>query len=161
MKTIINFPNYKINKEGKVYLNNEKEKAPSKCKKGYLHITLSRFGIKKTFLVHRLTALSFIPNPNNLPQVNHKDGNKLNNCIDNLEWCTCSENLKHAFSLGLSKANNEGAKNPKAKLTENDVLEIKALIKSKFIPQNKIAKMYNIDATVISGIKKGTKWKNI
>jgi len=57
--------------------------------------------IKKYYLVHRLVALAFLPNPNNFEDVNHIDGNKANNSVDNLEWCTRSYNLKHAIDTGL------------------------------------------------------------
>ena len=62
---------------------------------GYQQVKFSIDGIKSQPLVHRLVAKTFIPNPLNLPQVNHKDGNPANNQVDNLEWCTASENCKH------------------------------------------------------------------
>lgn len=75
-------------------------------KYGYAHVSLSRGdGTAERVWVHRLVATAFIPNPNNLPQVNHKDGNKRNNKVENLEWCTIRDNLLHSFRTGLH--NNE------------------------------------------------------
>lgn len=76
---------------------------PRKKKNGYLEIKLSDSGKRHFFLIHRLVGLHFVPNPNNLPEINHKDGNKENNHYSNLEWVTSSENQKHAFRLGLQK----------------------------------------------------------
>lgn len=70
---------------------------PRVVKNGYQHVKFTVNGIGKEPLVHRLIALTFVPNPNNLPQVNHKDGNKTNNTPDNLEWCTASENILHMY----------------------------------------------------------------
>lgn len=74
--------------------NNSKEKIlkPKKDTRGYLHLNLCKDGKLKTFRVHRLVAEHFIPNPLNLPQVNHKDENKENNCVENLEWCDAKYN---------------------------------------------------------------------
>lgn len=70
---------------------------------GYLNLLLHKEGVKKAHRVHRLVAEAFLPNPFNLPEVNHKDGNKLNNSVDNLEWCTKSHNEIHARKMGLKK----------------------------------------------------------
>lgn len=74
-------------------------------KTGYSQIILSKEKNKKMFLIHRLVLENFIPNPENKPQVNHIDGNKQNNNLNNLEWCTRSGNIKHSFKTGLSHSN--------------------------------------------------------
>ena len=68
---------------------------------GYMRVKLCKDGVRKNFYVHRLVAEAYIENPDNLPQVNHIDGNKEHNWIKNLEWCSCSENVKHAVKSGL------------------------------------------------------------
>lgn len=75
-------------------------------KDGYLKVALSSHSVQKRFLVHRLVAEAFIPNPEGKPCINHKDGNKQNNCVENLEWCTLSENQRHrryVLKSGLRK----------------------------------------------------------
>lgn len=81
-----------------------KEKMLLGCddKDGYVRVSLrNSFGNKKTLKVHRIVAEAFIENPDSKPQVNHIDGNKKNNCVSNLEWCTCDENISHAIVSGL------------------------------------------------------------
>lgn len=70
---------------------------------GYYKVALYMRGDGKTFTIHRLVAKEFIPNNKNKPCVNHKDGDKTNNCVENLEWCTYKENSQHAFKTGLLK----------------------------------------------------------
>lgn len=95
---------YTINEHGEIYslLSN---KYLSRCadSHGYpLVVLCTETGKRKTCKVHRLVALHFIPNPNNLPVINHIDGNKLNSLVSNLEWCTHQHNAQHAVDMGLS-----------------------------------------------------------
>ena len=69
---------------------------------GYLHVDIQEYGVPKKVALHRLLAIAFIPNPENKRTVNHKDGNKLNNDLSNLEWTTDSENIKHAYDNDLN-----------------------------------------------------------
>lgn len=82
--------------------------------KKYLDVELSQNGLKQRYRIHRLVAETFIPNPNNKPQVNHIDCDKSNNRVDNLEWCDNSENQRHAFAHGLNHRGKFGD-SPKAK----------------------------------------------
>lgn len=97
MKKLINgYTNYEIDTEGNIYnLNTKKYLKGSIGEHGYKYYRLSKEGKKKMFYAHRLVAETFIPNENNLPVVNHIDGNKLNNNVNNLEWVTYSENTQH------------------------------------------------------------------
>ena len=81
--------------------------SPSKNKRGYLHVTFTKDGKRYDYRVNRLVAMTFLDNQNNLPQVNHIDGNKLNNNIDNLEWCSNSYNTKQAYDAGLYVSKKE------------------------------------------------------
>lgn len=74
---------------------------------GYLVVKLSSGTIKKLVRINRLVALAHVPNPENLPEVNHQNGNKEDNTKDNLEWCSRSENVKHSYRLGLNKGNKQ------------------------------------------------------
>lgn len=103
-KHVQGFPNYSVDKSGNVYNKYGKPLKPWKTKKGYYRVKLYTDEFhSKMFQVHRLIAMTFIPNSNNLSEVNHIDGNKLNNHVDNLEWCTPKENTAHAEKLGLRK----------------------------------------------------------
>lgn len=84
---------------------------PSPDRYGYLHLCLSKNNIVKTFRVHMLVANAFIPNPNKKCEINHIDGNKVNNCVQNLEWCTQKENVHHSIHvLGHKIINPSGEK---------------------------------------------------
>lgn len=88
---------------------------------GYSRIVLMKEGVKKRYMCHRLVAETYIPNPDNKPYVNHIDGNRSNNCVENLEWCTQSENERHSVDvLGKSM---KGKTAPKAvRCIENDTI---------------------------------------
>lgn len=100
-KDIKDWKDYQVSNLGNVkrlnYRKTGKEKKikQQKLKYGYLYITLNQNGKRKTFRVHRLVAQAFIPNPNNLPQVNHKDEDKTNNVVENLEWCDARHNSNY------------------------------------------------------------------
>ena len=95
----------------------------SENENGYLRVCLiDKNKKKRTILIHRLVAKTFIPNPKNKEQVNHIDGNKYNNCVENLEWCTQSENMQHAFKNNLI-TREKGEKNHRAKSVNQYTLE--------------------------------------
>ena len=107
MEKLKGFENYYIDKEGNIYTKDKKLMTGKFVDNtGYYQIVLRKNGKRSYQRLHRLIAIQFIDNPNNLPQVNHKDGNKLNNSLDNLEWCTQSHNIKEAVRLELMDYSN-------------------------------------------------------
>ena len=107
---ITGFEQYGINKNGDVYSYRRNKVLKQGMRGLYKRVILFKDRKFYYFHTHRLVAKMFISNPDDLPQVNHKDGNKLNNRIDNLEWCTCSYNVKHGYDIGLSTPPWKGKK---------------------------------------------------
>lgn len=111
----------------------------------------------KTYLkiLHRLVAFAFVENAYNKPEVNHKDGVRTNNNYKNLEWCTNKENIAHSIETGL--ANGRGQHNTMAKLSNIDILEIRASNKKRL----ELSQQYKISMNHISQIKNKRVWKHL
>lgn len=104
LKAVNNFSNYKIDENGRVFNTQGKEIKQTINRNGYSMVVLSNNGRAKNCSVHRLVAEAYIPNPENKPEVNHKDSNRKNNSVSNLEWCTHSENMKHGYKYGFKQS---------------------------------------------------------
>lgn len=127
--------------------------------KGYLAVNVFKNNKKYTKSVHTLVAEAFIENPNILPQINHIDGVKINNYVENLEWTTNSENQKHAYAMGLNVAIS-GSKSNLAKLNEQKVKQIKWLIKHG-AKDLSLAYLYDVRNTNINQIRHEIWWKQV
>lgn len=135
-----------------------------KNKNGYMQVHLSLDGKRKAYYLHRLVALTFKPNPKNLPEVNHEDGNKENNHDSNLKWVTDSGNKKHAYSTGLkTPINAKGLKNGNSKLNDEEI----QFIRNNYTPYHKefgatsLAKKFKVSTATIHKIVRNESWKHI
>lgn len=124
---------------------------PNIIKSGYCYTQLCKNGYssRKGIQIHRLVANAFLPNPFNKPDVNHKDGNKQNNRVDNLEWVTKSENSKHAFENGFLHL-------PPPKLTIKIAEKIRSLY--PFYNQYELAERFNISQTCVWSVVNNKRW---
>lgn len=119
-----------IDKNGRVMKYKGVILTPQLNEFGYEKVVLIKSGKRKNFKIHQLVAIAFLDNPDNLPCINHKDGNKRNNMVSNLEWCTFGENNKHAYEKGLKEPyDRNGEKNPKARFTNEEAEYIRKMHK--------------------------------
>ena len=125
-------------------------------KDGYVRYAISSDGVKFYGTAHRLVANHFIPNPYNLPCVNHKDGNRSNNVVENLEWCTYKENTEHAINTGA--LNNKGSNNKASKFSNKEIISIRKRIYGGDKSLD-IAREYGVSRSTISRMKNNTVYK--
>lgn len=140
------------------WVKNEKLLTQSLTKDGYCKVRLLSKSKDKTARVHRLVAEAFLSNSNNEPTVNHKDGNKLNNRVDNLEWLDRHEQLKHAYKLGLKEKVKA-----RRKLTDEQVREIRTTYKCQSTEYGTVAlaKKYGVTNCAIGFILRGITYKDV
>lgn len=151
---------YKVDREGTVYSKQTGlPLAPATNKYGYKVVGLWENGKQSTYTVHRLVALAFIPNPDNKPCVNHIDGDKGNNLVSNLEWCTYSENTLHALENKL-KIPEQGEDVHNASITNDQAHEICKLLIEGFRYKD-ISEKIGTTKEVVSFISLGRTWRHV
>ena len=157
-KKIKNFSHYRIYNTGKIYSEFiNRFITPTKDSGNYLQNTIvDDFGNRKTIKTHRLVAMAFLPNPNNYPDVNHKDFNRQNNNVENLEWCTEEYNTHYTRDNHLEY--NSQSYKKLSPLKEEQVLLVPTLMNYGFSVKL-IAKLYKVGHITIRNIIKKRTWR--
>ena len=127
---------------------------------GYMNVCLSKNGEKKSFSVHRLVAQAFVENPENKPEVNHKNGDRANNKAENLEWVTRSENERHAFQVLNKEPNKPWVGKPQIHKRQFNDEQIKS-IRASSVGCRLLAKQYGVSATTIKNIRNRKVYKEV
>lgn len=156
-KWLVDYPEYLVSRTGDVYstLSTKLTKLrPGVKPGGYEFVGLGRSDNRKYEMVHRLVAKTFIPNPRNLPDINHKDANKRNNVVENLEWTTPKDNTRHAYELGILK---KGINNPLCVLNEDQVRQIRAA-EGKY---RDIGKKFGVCAQTVCNVKRRSGYADV
>ena len=155
---------YKVTTDGVIYRiykdGRRKELKYFKDKDGYLRATIYLKGERISHGVHIFVAKAFIPNPENKPQVNHKDGVKTNNCVYNLEWCTAKENIQHAHRTGLTKPKRM-EDHPNSVYTNSQIERVCELLSENEETMKSISKITNVSYTVVKQIRNHVIWNDI
>jgi transposase len=132
---------------------------PNLHRRGYYRIDLQKASVRITCFVHRLVAIAFLPIQDGRDQVNHKNGIKTDNCVDNLEWCNQHENMRHAVEYGL-KPSMVGENAVNSLLTESQVLEIREL-RANGTKLRIIAEMYGVSLSAIAMVVYCYNWAHL
>jgi hypothetical protein len=133
----------------------------NKVKDGYLAVGVrGEFGKRITCQVHRAVAMAFIPNPLNKPTVNHKNGIKSDNRVENLEWATRSENSVHALKTGL-KIPQKGSQMSESKLVESQIVFMRNLYLDAAVTYVELAKIFSVKKPTIGDVIRRTSWKHV
>ena len=149
---------YQISNFGRVksfYGKQPRIMIPKLNNRDYLVLRLNKHSARECLPVHRLVAKAFIPNPDNKPQINHIDGNKLNDYVGNLEWVTAKENTKHAYNIGLVK---KGEGHGRAKLTNAQVVYIRD--NPDKLSCKALAEKFGVCKATIGRIQLGSRYQN-
>ena len=160
MQELKNFPNYLISQDGQIInkLFNRELKGHLSLSTGYRYMTLRKDGKDVRQPLHRLLAMQFIPNPDNKPMVNHKDGCKINNSLDNLEWVTNQENVQHAYDLGINPKMTDRWNNINP---VQEIYNVCELLQEGIFNMKEISEMTGVSHASVKEIKYRKNWKDI
>lgn len=154
-KTIDGFPGYEVSSLGNIRSPRGLMKIQN-GPKGYKQIGMYSGEKTVTKRVHKLVATAFLPNPLRLPSINHIDCNKSNNSVENLEWCSVSENHKHAYKNGLMKR-RPGELHPLSKISNHQTSELRRAYASGGITQKELGLIYGLTQSAVNRIINGNR----